>query len=320
MSTLRMQGLYPATVTPFDEDLKIDFAGLDAHLGATAEADGVRGLVVNGHVGEVLQLSSTERADIVRHALTVRRPGQPVIAGIEANTADDLVREATNAAEAGADGLLVLPPIDVRPYRRLAKHPASVMHYFEALDKQVGLPTVVHQYPDFTGCAYSIEVLREVVALDSVVAIKAASFSPTRYAEVWDAFHDDVAVLAATDAPALLGMLLHGAHGALIGIGVIDPPTWAELIAAATGGDAERARQVFLGRCVPLMDTVFENQEPTELRSEAASTKEALVQLGQFASSRVRPPACDVDDEARAEIGATLERIGLLRPTAHVSR
>lgn len=313
MRAIEMRGLYPATVTPFDEDLKIDFAGLHAHLEATAAADGVQGLVVNGHVGELLQLSSVERTDIVRRALDVRRPGQLVIAGIEANSADDLVREAANAAEAGADGLLVLPPVDVRPYRRLSKHPASVMHFFGNLDRQVGLPMVVHQYPDFTGCSYSIEVLREVVSLPSVVAIKAASFTTTRYAEVWDAFHDDVAVLAATDAPALLSMLLHGSHGALIGIGVIHPPTWAELISAATGGDAERARRIFLDRCVPLMHTVFENQEPTELRSEAASTKEALVQLGQFASSRVRPPACDVDENARAAIAATLEKTALLR-------
>jgi hypothetical protein len=48
--------------------------------------------------------------------------------------------------------------------------------------------------------------------------------------------------------------------------------------------------------------------------SEAGATKEALVQLGQLTSSRVRPPAVGVDDELRARIGDSLRRAGLLQP------
>ncbi len=308
---MQLRGLYPATVTPFDADLGVDYAGLDKHLAETFAADGVRGVVVNGHIGEVLALTPEERAEIVRHAVALRPSGKLVFAGVEARTAHELVDLGRQAREAGADGLLVLPPVDVRPYRRLSKHAPSVLHFFRALNDAVGLPMIVHQYPDFTGCSYPIPVLRELAELEHVVAVKSASFTVTRYAEVWDALHDKVSVLAATDAPALLGMLLHGAHGALIGVGVIEPSVWAEVVDAAAAGEAERARQTFRKVCMPILGTVFENQEPSGPTSEAAATKEALVRLGQLTSSRVRPPAVGVDEHTRREIAECLEGIGL---------
>jgi 4-hydroxy-tetrahydrodipicolinate synthase len=309
---MQLRGLYPATVTPFDEDFGVDNIALDAHLTETLAAEGVQGIVVNGHIGEVLALTSDEREAIVRRAVALRPEGKLVFAGVEARTAAELVREGNRAKEAGADGLLVLPPVDVRPYRRLSKHVPSVLHFFKALNDKVGLPMIVHQYPDFTGCSYSIEVLLELAKLEHVVAIKSASFTVTRHAALWDALHDKVSVLAATDAAALLGMLLHGAHGALIGVGVIAPSVWAEVVEAATGGDAERARQLFTRTCMPILDTVFEHQEPSGPTAEAASTKEALVNLGQLTSSRPRPPAVGVSEHGKQEIAECLAKIGLI--------
>src|SRR5690606_17137519 len=54
MNATEPAGLLPATVTPFNADMQVDFPALEAHLGATAAAPGVRGLVVNGHIGEIL--------------------------------------------------------------------------------------------------------------------------------------------------------------------------------------------------------------------------------------------------------------------------
>lgn len=312
-----MRGLYPATVTPFAADDSVDWTSLEAHLSYVFAQEGVAGICVNGHLGEILQLSSEERASIVRRAVALKGPGQIVIAGIEAQRVTDLVADGLRAKEAGADALLVIPPVDVRPYRRLSARPEAVLYFFRALNDQVGLPMVVHQYPDFTQTAYTREVLAELVKLEHVVAIKAASVAVTRYNEVWDEFKDDVAILAATDAPGLLGMLLHGGHGALIGIGAIEPHVWAQMMQAALDGDAVTANDIFNRFCLPLMETVFDNQEPTGPISEAAATKEALVQLGQMPSSHVRPPAGEVDEERRAAIAGALRSAGLLGAPAH---
>jgi 4-hydroxy-tetrahydrodipicolinate synthase len=310
---LVLRGLFPATITPFREDFSVDFDALRRHLRESADVDGVSGIVVNAGLGEIMQLSDQEKQEIIALARQVVRPGQLVIAGIEGRGAAQAVRDGRIAKEAGTDAFLVLPPFDVRPYRRLARHVDSVYRFFATLDRELDHPMIIFQYPDSSGCAYSVEALVAVSSLRNVVAVKAACGTVTRYVQLWEPLHDKVSVLAALDSPPLLGILLHGTHGALIGISVIGTKRWSELVQAAMNNDAAAASRIHREFCIPLMDGVFENQEPSSPTSEVASVKEALVQLGQIPSSRVRPPAVGVTAEHRAHVARALLASGLIK-------
>ncbi len=311
---LTLRGLFPATATPFAGDLSVDFASLQNHLEKTAAAEGVRGLVVNGHAGEIVALTSEEREAIVRAAVRAKRPGQVVIAGVESHMISGAVREGLNAKRAGADALLVLPPFDIRPYRLLARFEGPVVNFFQALDQQVDLPMAVFEYADTSGCPYPVSTLVKLAELKNVVGVKAATRTVTRYTDVWNALHDKLSILAACDAPELLGMLLHGAHGALIGISVVGPEHWARMVEAATTGRAEEASQIYRRVCAPLMRALFENQEPVGPVTYVARVKEALVQLGQIPCSLVRPLCVNADAKEKERVRAGLVEAGLLQP------
>ena len=198
----------------------------------------------------------------------------------------------------------------------IIKEANKVYNYYtkqtKMLDEQVDLPMIIFQYPDPSGCAYSIPALVKAATLKNVVGLKAACGTVTRYVQLWEALHDKISVLAALDSPPLLGMILHGVHGALIGIGVINTPKWVELIAAAMDNDAATATQIHRDFCIPIMDGVFENQEPSSPTSEVACVKAALVQLGQIPNSLVRHPAVNVTDLHRAHVKHALIAAGLL--------
>jgi 4-hydroxy-tetrahydrodipicolinate synthase len=308
---LILRGLFPATITPFQADFSVDFEALRRHLRESADVDGVSGIVVNAGLGELMQLTDQEKQAIIALARQVVRPGQLVIAGIEGRGAAQAVSDGRIAKDAGADALLVLPPFDVRPYRRLARHVDSVYRFFSTLD--------IFQYPDASGCAYSVEALVAVSSLRNVVAVKTACGTVTRYVQLWEPLHERVSVLTALDSPPLLGTLLHGTHGALIGISVIGTKRWSELVQAAMNNDAAAASRIHREFCIPLMEGVFENQEPSSPTSEVASVKEALVQLGQIPSSRVRPPAVGVTAEHRAHVARALLASGLLKKTTELT-
>ena len=310
--SLVLRGLYPATITPFKADLSVDYEALARHPKETAHTPGVKGLAVNAGLAEILQLSDDEKRKVLHLAREILLPGQILISGIEGR-GPAAVKDGLLAKEAGADALLVLNPFDARPYRRLAQNPASAYQFFKMLDEQVDLPMIVFQYPDPSGCAYSLESLVKISTIRNVVAVKAACGTVTRYVQIWEALHDKLTVLAALDSPPLLGMLLHGVHGALIGISVIDTPKWVELIDAAMNGDAVKAQKIHRDFCIPIMDGVFENQEPSSPTSEVACVKEALVQLGQIPNSLVRPPAVDVTESHRAHVKRGLIASGLLK-------
>ncbi len=249
---------------------------------------------------------------IIELALKLRRPGQLVIAGVEGHNLELVVADGLAAKQAGADALLVFPPFDRRAYRRLATNSASVRFFFEALDRRVGLPMVIFQYPPSTGCAYSVEALRTIVDLPNVVAIKMATAGDfDAYVEVWDALKNEVSILVGVDSPPLLDMLNYGAHGALIGISAVATPEWSRLLELVARGDAKDAEALFDRVCRPLMRSLFEDQRPVRLTSEAAAMKEALFQLGEIASSAVRAPAIVPDEAVRHEIRESLQNAGL---------
>jgi 4-hydroxy-tetrahydrodipicolinate synthase len=309
---LVLRGLYPATVTTFNNDFSVDYAALERHLTEVANAEGVKGLVVNGGVAELLQLTPEEQRKIVEMTRRIVKPDQLVIAGVEGRSAKAVIEAGLNVKMAGADALLVMPPFDVRAYRRLAADEASVVSFFSALDKGIDLPMIIFQYPPQTGVSYPVPVLAELAKIPNVVGIKAASARAEVYAELWDALNDKLAVLAAVDSPPLYDMLMHGSHGALIGISAVVPEKWAELLRYTEAGDAKKATALFDKVCRPLMASIFENQQPVRLTNEAAAMKEALVHLGQIPHSRVRPPAVGVDKVVSAEIKTSLVDAGLL--------
>ena len=173
---MEIRGLIPATLTPFTRDNRVDLPALAAHLQRVASASGLFGIAVNGHAGEVLALGSEERESIVRAAREALPPHLKLVAGVESHCIDGLVREGLRAKDAGADMLLVIPPFDIRVFRHLAHDAQASFSVFERLEREVGLPMIVFQYPEASGCAYSIDALRRIVELSSVVAIKASQF------------------------------------------------------------------------------------------------------------------------------------------------
>ena len=309
---MEIRGLIPATLTPFTKDNQVDLAALASHVQRVASASGLFGIAVNGHAGEVLALSSEERESVVRAARAALPRQLKLIAGIESHSIDGLVREGVRAKQAGADMLLVIPPFDIRIFRHLAHDAEASFSVFERLEREVGLQMIVFQYPEAAGCAYSIDALRRIVELPSVVAIKASAGSTTKYAELHDALGRRAALLAASDAPSLLGMLLHDAPGALIGISVVGTQQWSDLVREATSGSAQIAKELHNSFAVPLMRAIFEYHLHRTPTCPFGATKEALVQLGEFSSAWVRPPGVNVAEAKRGEIRAALLQVGLL--------
>jgi 4-hydroxy-tetrahydrodipicolinate synthase len=309
---MNIRGLIPATLTPFDADGRVDRPALISHVKQICEATGLFGIAVNGHAGEVLALDSDERQQAVAAAREAMPKSLKLIAGIESHSIDGLVREGLRAREAGAEMLLVIPPFDIRVYRHLSHDAQAAFSVFERLDREVGLPMIVFQYPEAAGCAYSIEALKRIADLSTVVGIKASAGSTAKYAEMHDALHHRLALLPAADSPSLLGMLLHDAPGALIGISVVGTQQWSDLVREATEGSAQRAKEIHNSFAVPLMRGIFEYHMHWTHTCPFGATKEALLQLGQFSSSWVRPPGVNVTEVRRNEIRLCLQQAGLL--------
>lgn len=305
-------GLMPALVTPFDARGEIDAEGLRRHVGRVAGVQGVVAVVALGHAGEILALSRQERRTVTELVRAVAPSHVKVVAGIEGATGVDLGRGAEEAMHAGADAVLVLPPFDRRPFRHLAKVPAVVTATFETIYKQSGAPMIVFQYPDASGCSYSVDALDALADLAGVVAVKAATGNVGQFAQLYRQLRARVGVLAAGDSPALLGMMLSGCDGVLAGISTIGTEVWAQVLADVWEHREAAAVRTFFERCAPLTSSIYEDQLHLSEVSTFAATKEALFQLGEIDSPWSRPPSVMPGEERRAKIASALRAANLV--------
>src|SRR5437016_8817581 len=94
---VKFSGVMPANLLPFTADLAIDEPAYRKHLRWLADTRGVTGVVANGHAAEVSSLSREERRRALAIALDEVGPQGPVVAGGDADRAQEAVELALDA-------------------------------------------------------------------------------------------------------------------------------------------------------------------------------------------------------------------------------
>lgn len=148
-------------VTPFAEDGTIDHDLLATHVAAGVDG-GAGGVFPACGTGEFHALSASEAAAVTRTAVAAVAGRVPVIAGAGGPLGHAL-EVARAAADAGADGLLVLPSYLV------AGTQDGLVSYVEQIAAAADLPVIVYH----RGSAqYSVDAVRRLAANPRVVGFK----------------------------------------------------------------------------------------------------------------------------------------------------
>lgn len=301
------QGLLPALVLPFHSDGSIDTESFQRLARHVAGVQGVSGVVVNGHAGEVTSLAPEERRNVVRMAVDAVGPQRPVVSGIAAETPSEAVEHATDAREAGADALLVLPP----HLWLIGRDPGAAQEFFRALTSAVEMPTIVFQYPaKWGGARYSHNELLDLTSLPNVVAVKDASWEISDYEEDYlllKSQRPEVAVLSANDEHILTSFVI-GADGALLGFGSIAAGLISDILEATKKDDLAHARQVDQ-RLYPLTKAFYKTQPTARMHSRI---KHGLALQGLIAEDAVRQPLQPLDETEQLAVRNALKEAELL--------
>jgi len=306
MSKLDLRGIIPATVLPMTEDYKIDEPGLRRYIHWLVE-QGVVGVAINVDTGEGPHLSPAERVRVLEIVAEEVNGRVPIIAGLIASYTTRAVELARQAQSAGADALLVFP---IPAFQDPSLDPEVPYRYHAAIAKSVDIPLILFQLqPALGGCLFSRETLARLVGIESVIALKEASFDAMRFLgtkAVLERAPRRITLLTGNDNFILESFVL-GAEGALIGFGTLATAIQVQMVKAWQQGDLAEAFR--LGRTIqPLADAIF----APPVRDYRARTKEALVMLDVLDRATVRPPLLPVSDEEREEVRLALQRAGLL--------
>src|SRR4030088_1022664 len=104
-----LRGVIPAIVTPFDAAREVDHGALEV-LAARLVSGGVHAIMATGGTGEFPHLDPDERLTVLRTIAGAVGGQVPVIAGTAACELGQTLGLAEQAAEAGADAIISVPP------------------------------------------------------------------------------------------------------------------------------------------------------------------------------------------------------------------
>lgn len=301
--TIDLNGLIPATVLPMHADGSIDEAGLRSYIAWVVE-QGPVALAINVDTGEGPHLVHDEKIrvlEIVRDVTDI-----PIVAGIAGPSTDAAVRQANDFKAAGANAFLVFPipaylsePLDAR----------VPVAYHEAI-AAVGLPLILFQLqPALGGLNFDPDTLRQMAAIEGVVAMKEASFDARRFVDVTRLLADlprPITMLTGNDNFILESFML-GGTGALIGFGAVMTREQVQMIEAWQAGHIDEARALG-ARVQRLADVVFARP----VGDYRVRLKECLVALGVIEAAHVRRPLMAIDDDERAFLVKVLHEVGLM--------
>ena len=302
--SLNLRGIIPACVTTFDAEGKFDEAAYRRYL-QWLLPQGPVALAINADTGEGPHMWPDERDRVLRVA--VDEAGDiPVIAGLSAMFTAQAVDEGKRARDAGAQGLLMFP---IPAYQGMPLDPAIPVAYHEAVAQGVGLPMIAFQLqPALGGVIFTEDTLRQIAAIENVVALKEASFDARLYLLTRRMIErlDRPIDLLTGDDNFIFESFVMGAEGALIGFGTLATDLQVEMVKLTQQNRWDDARAIW-ERILPLEEVVY----GSPVRDYRARTKVALKLLGVIDSTVMRPPLLPVGDEQTALIREALIGAGL---------
>jgi len=300
------QGVIPAVLLPFHEDLSIDEPSFRAHLRDVAAVEGLSAITINAHSTEVASCTFDEQKRVL--AITQDEIGErlPIVHGVYAEGSLEAARIAKMAAECGASALLVFPP---GPFT-MGQRPEMAVEHFRRVAGAADLPIIAFQYPLAGGQGYPLATLLKIIeAVPAVRAIKDWCASPQvheRQIRTLQSLKPPVNVLT-THSSWLMSSLVMGCNGLLSGSGSVIADLQAKLFRAVRANDLATARQIN-ERIWPTAEAFY--SEPwVDMHNRM---KEALVMMGKLPRATVRPPLVKIPQAEIERIRAALIAAGLL--------
>ncbi|WP_019229943.1 4-hydroxy-tetrahydrodipicolinate synthase [Sedimentibacter sp. B4] len=228
--------LITAMVTPFDEELNVDFEAASL-LAIKLVEEGSTALVVTGTTGEAPTLTEDEKINLYK---TIKASVDvPVIAGVGTNNTIITIENAKAAQEAGVDGLLVVTPYYNKPDQD------SLYCHFKKVAESVDLPIMLYNVPGRTGCNILPETVEKLAQIDNIKALKEASGNIIQFAEIIKRVPEDFLVYSGDDSMLLPAMSI-GCYGIVSVASHVVGPEMKEMIDAFVSKDTEKAKEMHL--------------------------------------------------------------------------
>ncbi len=283
-----------AMVTPFDENLKVDFAALE-NLIEHLLKNGTDTLLVTGTTGESPTLSDEEKVELYKAAIKMANGRAKIMAGTGSNSTAHSIELSKKAQEVGVDGILLVSPYYNKPTQQ------GLYDHFKVIAEAVDIPVMLYDVPGRTSVSIDSETLSRLSEVKNIFAVKdaAGNLDKTSRTRV---LAPDLQVYSGDDS-LTLPMLALGGKGVVSVASHVVGSQIKEMIQSFEDGDTRRAMQIHL-KLFNIFKALFVVTNPIPV-------KEALNMIGVKVGG-FRPPLGPIDEKSEKILKDALEELGLI--------
>ena len=275
-----------ALITPFKEDLSVDFDALVKLVNFNID-NGINYLVINGTTAESATISKEEKLRIIALIIKTNAGRVPLILGIGGNNTLEVIKEIQATDLSNIDGILSVVPYYSKPTQE------GFYQHFKALAEVSDIPIILYNVPGRTAKNMSaVTTIRLANDFENIVGIKEAGNNMQQYLELLKNKPTDFLIISGDDDLAL-GITLAGGSGVISVIGQAYPKEFSTLINYGLEGKNKEGYAIHF-KMMAIIDAIFEENNP-------AGIKTVLQELG-FGSNQVRLPLVKVSKELHQKI------------------
>ena len=280
-----------ALVTPFNEDLSIDFESLKKLVRYQID-NGTDFLVVQGTTGESPVLSIEEKHEVLRIVQEENNGALKIVYGAGGNNTLQIGKLLKSLPD-GIDGILSVSPYYNKPSQK------GIMEHYKYLASCTSLPIILYNVPGRTGSNISSSTTLELAKIENIVAMKEASGDFDQITNIVMHKPHGFGVLSGDDA-ITMPLITIGVEGVISVVANAFPAKFSKMVHATISGDIKTARSIHFD-LLPITNMLFEEGNPGGVK--AALNKQGILK------PYMRQPLSAISNDLKGRIEIETERL-----------
>lgn len=287
-----LKGVGVALVTPFNEDLSVDFDSLTRLVEYNIE-NGTNYLVVLGTTAEASTLSAAEKHEVIKHVIKINNKRLPLVLGIGGNNTLEVKKQIEEANLTDFDAVL-----SVSPYYNKPNQEGLYQHY--KMLASTGKQIIIYNVPGRTG--QNIEAsttLRLANEFPNLFMIKEAAPNILQYFDILRKKPANFSLVSGDDEYTL-PVTLAGGDGVISVIGQGYPKEFSTMVQLAFEGKVKEAYEIH-NKLVEITRLIFAEGNPCGIKT-------VLAEKG-IIKNYLRLPLVAASEGLQAKIKAEMAKI-----------
>jgi 4-hydroxy-tetrahydrodipicolinate synthase len=297
MHTIPWEGVFPAMLTPFTKDDKLDFALFEKNINAQVAA-GSEGIIIGGSLGEASTLANEEKIKLLVFASEILKGKIPVVLTIAEQATSAAIKLASDAEKNGASGLMILPPMRYKADDR------ETVAYFKVIANNTALPVMIYNNPVDYKIEVTLEMFEELASCQNIQYVKESTRDVTNITRMRNRFGNRYKLFCGVDT-LMMEELMLGADGVVGGLVDAFPTETVAIYKLVKAGMYKEALEIYRW-FLPLLELDIQPKLVQYIKLAAAQT--------DLCSEYVRAPRLVLEGKEREQVLGIINKALADRP------